>query len=574
MKFRRIISALTAVACAATLMSGCAIGRKQNTNKYSKFLTIDVFDVPANVAGIQSGWFGKIVKDRFNMELNIITVNSEAVYESRFAAGNLGDLVITTSANGRLQDMVDAGLILDMTQYIKEDSPLKTLYSKQISSLNGTIMQNGIYAIPSLLSSIDEPIPSETTQPIFGSFIRWDYYQELGCPTLNTLEDLLPVLEQMQKNHPTTANGNTTYGFSLFPSWDDNMMNAIKQPCCFYGYDEHGFVLAKADGSDFQNILDKNSMYYRSLRFYNTAYRMGLVDPASKAQDYNDVANKFSDGQILFSPWPWLAQPAFNTTAHINKGEGYMFVPIADELIYSTGQNIYGDFNTIISVGSGTEDPERMVDFISWLYSEEGIMCSNANSQLGTAGPEGLTWEMTADGPVLTDFGRRALYGEPLNVPENYGGGLWMDGICTLNYKPVTNSELTERGFLYFFGSWDSVIYSELRDFEKSWSTYYDAVSAVDYIKKHNQIIVSVGTDYVAPKESSELKTIRSQCAKTIIEYSWNMVFAEDDASFDALYSELLTKTKALGYSQILEYDMINAKAEADAKKEVLNNND
>ena len=35
--------------------------------KYKEFLTVDVFDSQANYQGIQSGWFAKIVKDKFNI---------------------------------------------------------------------------------------------------------------------------------------------------------------------------------------------------------------------------------------------------------------------------------------------------------------------------------------------------------------------------------------------------------------------------------------------------------------------------------------------------------------------------
>ncbi len=46
------------------------------------------------------------------------------------------------------------------------------------------------------------------------------------------------------------------------------MMNAGKQLVTYYGYDESGFVLAKADGSDYQSILDSDSEYIRALKFY------------------------------------------------------------------------------------------------------------------------------------------------------------------------------------------------------------------------------------------------------------------------------------------------------------------
>ena len=50
-------------------------GETEGNSKYKDFITVDVFDSMANYQGIQSGWFAKIVKDKFNMELNIIAPN-------------------------------------------------------------------------------------------------------------------------------------------------------------------------------------------------------------------------------------------------------------------------------------------------------------------------------------------------------------------------------------------------------------------------------------------------------------------------------------------------------------------
>ncbi len=87
---------------------------------YDEFIVVDVLDSLANFQGIQSGWFAEIVKQKFNMELNIIAPNvtggGDTLYDMRYAAGNLGDLVITTSENGKLQDMVSAGLLINMEE--------------------------------------------------------------------------------------------------------------------------------------------------------------------------------------------------------------------------------------------------------------------------------------------------------------------------------------------------------------------------------------------------------------------------------------------------------------------------
>ena len=96
--------------------------RTQGEKKYPEFITIDVFDVQSNTRGIQRGWFAKLVRDKFNMQLNIIAPNQEghgdAIFESMRASGNIGDIIFIGAEDGSLRDLVREGLILDMTEYI------------------------------------------------------------------------------------------------------------------------------------------------------------------------------------------------------------------------------------------------------------------------------------------------------------------------------------------------------------------------------------------------------------------------------------------------------------------------
>ena len=43
--------------------------------KEEELLTIDMFCAPANYQGVQTGWFGKAIKDACNVEVNIIAVS-------------------------------------------------------------------------------------------------------------------------------------------------------------------------------------------------------------------------------------------------------------------------------------------------------------------------------------------------------------------------------------------------------------------------------------------------------------------------------------------------------------------
>ena len=410
-KINKIICVM--LICMVTL-SGCGIEEKTSneTCPYEEYIIVDVFDHQANFQGIQSGWFGQLIKDKFNMELNIIAPNvaggGDTLFETRCAAGNLGDLILFNAEGGTLQDMVTAGVVLDMEPYLKDKDIMR--FETAIEKLNANVTPEGIYAIPSELSQKAPTEPSENLEPTYGPYIRWELYKQLGYPKLETIEDLLPLLKQMQELEPETEDGDKTYGFSFFKDWDANLMNAAKQPCCFYGYDEIGFLLAKADGSDYQSIIDSDSLYVRMLKLLFDANQMGLVDPESHTQNYSSYVEKYADGQILFSPWPWAAQTQYNSLANKEQGKGYMMADIEDMKIYSYGCSTEGNAKVVVAIGTKAKDPQRMADFIDWLYSPEGIRANGVGSMSGTAGPEGLCWEYGEDGPVVTEYGKKALF--------------------------------------------------------------------------------------------------------------------------------------------------------------------
>ena len=387
------------------------------------------------------------------------------------------------------------------------------------------------------------------------------YIKKLGYPEADTLEDLLAVLKEMQERYPMTENGAKTYGFSFFKDWDDNMMNAVKQPCCMYGYDEYGVALAKADGSDYQSIIEDDSIYVRMLNFFYEANQMGLIDPKSASQSYDQCFDKYREGQVFFSPWSWLGKSAFNTISNVEQGKGFMMAPVKDLQIYLYGCYPYGNQDSIIAVGSQSADPARLVDFIDWLYSEEGIMMNGASLSGAATGPEGLTWEMHEDGPCLTDFGREALMnGGNIEVPEEYGGGTWESGTSVLNYKAVVQCEKSERGFHYYYELWDSVRAFDTSSLVEDWRERMNADTTMDYLQKNDMFLVAPGMLYTASVETAEQTTIRYQCKRAIQDYSWEMVFAPDRQRFEELLDEMQATVKSYGYDVILEYDMTHAK--------------
>lgn len=562
---KRIISAMVCATMLMTLCIGCgksdssqAVSESSNS-KYKEFITVDVFDIQANYQGIQSGWFAKIVKDKFNMELNIISPSvsggGDTLFQTRSAAGNLGDLIIENASDGKLEDLVSSGLIMDMSKYTKDEKNLAT-YQDAIDYTNKNFAKKeGTWFIPSEVSKVTGKEPQEGNDLNFGAYIRWDLYKKLGYPIMKTFNDLLPVMKQMQDASPTSDSGKKTYAFSLFKDWDNTYMNEAAQYMSYYGAIPQGFIIEKADNSEEpKSILDDDSLYMKGLKFYYDANQMGLVDPESTTQNYDTVRSKYEDGAVLFSPWPWLGQAAYNKSERKSEGKGFMLAPISDQKIYSWGTYAKGNPNCGIMIGSKAQDPQRLADFIDWLYSPEGI--EDCNGQNGTSGPKGITWEIKDGKPQLTDFGKKAISDGTTKVPEENGGGTWKDGSPWLSYKTVSGIEINpETNLPYNYTLWDSYLKDSETALDKDWKQQMNATTTVDYLKKNNQVIVASGSSYAPPKETSDIATLRSQCKSVIVEYSWKAVFAKDDAEYKSMIKTMKDTVKGFGYDTVVAVD-------------------
>lgn len=296
---------------AALALTGCGKSSDSSSTssgskdgKYKDEITIDVFDAMANYQGIQSGWFAKVVKDKFNMKLNIIAPNvaggGDTLFQTRSTAGNLGDLVIIGTENGKLKDTVKAGLLADMTDLLKGKDVMKN-YKTAITNTNKLTGQKEIYALPSEISNQSPNVSADGIEPLVANYVRWDAYKKAGYPTINTLDDMIPVLKKMQQNTPKSDSGKKTYAISLFKDWDGETMMAASNYASLYGYKNTGFVFSKADGSENQDAIDSNGIYVKSLKFLFKANQAGLIDSESTTQNYDMLSDKYRDGQILTS---------------------------------------------------------------------------------------------------------------------------------------------------------------------------------------------------------------------------------------------------------------------------------
>ncbi len=118
---------------------------------------------------------------------------------------------------------------------------------------------------------------------------------------------------------------------------------------------------------------------------------------------------------------------------------------------------------------------------------------------------------------------------------------------------------------------WSSMLAENTTPLDTDWETYADgAKTTIEWLENKNALSVAPGASYTPPEESSDITTLRNQCKAVIVDSSWKMVFAKDQAEFDSVLKEMQETVKGLGYEEVLKLDMENAKAEADARAQAV----
>lgn len=566
---KRVVALLLSLTMVAAMLAGCG-NNAASTDKTStattstekktdngdssaasdETLVVEVYDEAANYQGTQTGWFAKVVKDRFNIELNIIApqVAGDAVYQTRTATGNLGDIVLLDP--GHFVDCVNAGLIKDISGEIKNCSNLME-FDKQITTYNSGISTTGaVYGIPCEMTNTSPTSFSDDV--IYSSpMLRWDLYSAVGAPDIKDLDGLLDTIKLIQDAYPTNESGDPAYGFSLWPDWDNNdgmigIANVV-QLTTWYGEKIKGAAILTTDDK-FIPLTDKNGTYYKMLKFLWKANQMGLVDPDSGSQNWDAACAKMSAGQVYTFWYSW--QVGFwNTTERLADGKGMIFIPVEDQYYYTTSDTYYGS-GRIFGVGSGVEGEkyDRIMKFLDWYASPEGVTFQHN-------GIEGFNYEVGADGK-FTILNDNALM-DNLPVPEEYGGAGYSDGNNAINQWIVSSISINPNtGESYGNTHWSSWKAATATKTKNEWAARFGVQEPVDWMKAHNALLVRPSVSVSLPTEDADITVIRNQVGQEVKDDSWKMIFASSEAEFDAMWDEMTTNLDSLGFQDLYKFDV------------------
>ncbi|MDR0898547.1 MAG: sugar ABC transporter substrate-binding protein [Oscillospiraceae bacterium] len=519
-------------------------------------MTLQVFSEAANFQGEQVGWTAKLLKDKFNITLEIIApqVAGDAIYGNMAAAGFLGDLVVLDNTD--IQDAVSYGLIYDITEEMKAFESFEA-YKIPLDFYNASlegVEEGQYYAWPTELVNTSVSTYSPTI-PGVAPTIPWDYYAEIGAPDLANLTDLIGALKAIQDLHPTNAAGDPSYGITLWKDWDGTSIENVNQLTKWYGQEivnGNASILIDTEGNMIP-LTDDASAYLKILKFFFDANQAGVVDPDSGTQVWDNVNQKFNSKRA-FLIWNDWQQGFWNTTERGNGRENYMMVPLADMNLYQPSDYYFGSGRAF---ACGTDDPERkerVAMLMDWMSSPEG-------AQTIHAGIFGFTYEDAADGNgyVRTAIGETALM-DNSPVPEEFGGGLYADGMLQINQWMLGGTAINPlTGYSYVgsnAGTWPAEVEKAKTTTLNEWAERFGAASPMAYLVENDLIGVVPAVNVNLPSDPTDMSLIRTTCGTLVCDASWKMIFAKDQAEFDALWAQLKSDLEGFGWNDLVKWDM------------------
>ncbi len=511
-------------------------------------ITLKVFSMPANTSGILEGWTADILKKRLGIAIDILPSGDqgEQKLQALMASGDLPDIVVFKE-NTQVINAVAGDMLLAFDDY-KDMLPNVYRYAPNAVKYYAENVSDGKGKAYSLGTNVQVEVEPNGNMN-WGPWIRYDLYKKIGSPEIATSDDYLGVLKQMQDLMPTNADGKKVYAFSIWKDWDRSYLFLASMLGNINGinYPNEGTLVEidHMDNNRVSSILAEDSWYFKGLKLYFDANQMGLMDPDSMTQRFDDALQKATDERTLFSWWGW-ALGTFNSQENQNNGIGFRPVNAKNAKILHQGMWPTGRAWSL-SVGKNTKYPEKCMAFVDMLYNPEALL------ELMN-GPRGVVWDLDKDNnPYVLEDGYQYLLDTTKELPG--GNNLARGSLGVLNAWGLSGTTILEdyNNNRLSNSYWTRPEYAPAETkLVQEWQADYKALDQIDYLRQHDGIAMAPFA--AMPPFTDEMEQISARVGDVLKTISWRMVFAKDEAEYNALKAEMIEKAEGMGINDFVEW--------------------
>ena len=526
----------------------------------SSLPTLTMYPAYASLtSGLVGGHKGEFFAENgFNLE---VWAYSDEKSNAILASGDLPDIMYVPKAN--LDDMIKAGMLLNLDEYMHE-LPNVTRNEKMDAALNYIRTYNSadtglLYCLPLNVGNLITVYGFNDQTERNALKLLWEQYEGIGAPKIENYDDLLDAMEEMIVAYPKDEAGNPFYGTVLNSGSDLDYFAGVTLYYRWQGYDTG--VLGYLLESDMVNgtvssILSTDSKYYEALKWLNEAYTRGLMDPDSINTDRSSMWNKTANHVMA----PSGTLPGW-------ADGGYYPYLVPGSKIYFNGSSTYGNGNYVIAISAKSEHIEECLTLLN-LFNDPDSIFRILN------GPAGEGNIYTIEGNVISlteeylDWYKNTDHSEAFAMASGEQESFWNTSFCVntgelLSYKDLEGNYRTQRleGF------------QELKDIcaenatYKKWQETTGYTDWMDWLASEDALVTKSDLDNIntfASTPDDVMQLTIAAIKDTVVNASWQMVYAESDAKFEEIWNKMVSDAEELGAKEVIEWkleDIEKAKA-------------
>ena len=424
----------------------------------------------------------------------VSTENDSNDFMLRCASGDLTDLIQKGADHytGGGTKAIEDEVLIDLLPYLPDDMPNYWKVMEEDDAFRKSVINDAGY-VPTLFGMYKEPYYTDQ-----GYWIRQDIMDELGLDIPTTLEELEAVLAAF-KDHGMT----------------DGMV-VLSQGTCELLNTAYGANNRVEDGVLVNHSLDEEGKQYmlKMNEWCNKGYinRDFVTYTYSQTKPPEDVV--FSDNAGIFN------EDVLSIAQYVASSPNPKFdlqplaqIRLTPDQVLDTGYiGQYSSEKFSISVSAQCEDPDLALQYMNYLYTDDGVTLTNW-------GIEGVTYEVVNGEPQYTELITEFAMGMQLAQILYINPGL--PCVTDLAIQESTYSEAQKAAVPTWVAAYDS---SDATMPNQWWLTY---------TTEESQRMADLQADLETYQEEMRLKFVTGQ------------------ADIEAEWDNYVASCKAMGYDEI-----------------------
>ena len=577
---KRILAMLLAAVMTASL-AGCGKGGEtasgtagidnggQEAAGQDEVVTLKMFiRNQSKYTGLQEDPVAKYIEEKLGIRIEL-TVDSSLgnttaqtstfneLLATKLASNDLDDIMDFGSPSGNpeilnnLNRAVEAGMIIPLDDLVAEYT--ENLSTDPRLTLRNDYRREQMYNDGKFYSVGGWGGMGLDQLPGAANWVRWDLYKEMGYPDVETDEDYLEMLKEMQDSYPETPGGEKVYAiggaFADPQGMGDGFVN--RDYPLSKGYEplegNYAVYLNHATKQVEAPLQDPDSFFWNGVKLYYKANQMGILDPGAVTMSSAEYTEKINKGAYLSAVNGWQVM---NKEAILDglgmKDAGYMPMrPLEDVVSLSVyWESVVG--GNEFAITSKCKYPEKAIQFLDWCMSEEG-------SRMITQGAEGMAYTMDGDVPSVTQQYLDDNAGGTVDMAETYGKWKYA-GINAFQHIDVDSNG-------YYIQPEQIPNVDNYSAVKKDALSFYGTESFTDYFTQYKNrageklpnVIWSTYTSGIGSK-TDDIKQKYAQINEYMYKQIFKMIYAKDDAEYEALQNEAMEKVGELGVDDVVKW--------------------